>query len=394
MVATAGITYLGIMLSLVSAPLIARTLGADGRGALAAAFIATQSLNVVSFLGLPRGLALDHVRGRPVSRVGIVVLALAGSIGGATIFLSAPLVASGQERVVIGARIAACFFPLLGFAQLGAQRLMASGRTGFYNLYRGGPVIVPSLVAIVAYPLGQLTFTVAYLATLLSMAGAYVVGAVFAIPVIRESVKQTPAPWQFSLGFWSTTALDSVSLRVDQLAAATLLTSRDLGVYAVAVTCANASGGLTQAMNQVAYSRLLAREARGSEPPPFNPRYNAIRLVVALVSALIVGGAISVIVRSAFGPSFSRLGLVTSILCVAQVFKDQWAGVFSSAVSAQTRPLALASGFALCCYAGYILLVHLTGMLSLGLIACGAVGFTLLRLTIGVVVQRLANARG
>jgi O-antigen/teichoic acid export membrane protein len=58
-IGSAGVTYAGMGLGLISAPILARTLGADGRGVLAGAFVFVQLLSWVAFMGLPRGLAIQ-----------------------------------------------------------------------------------------------------------------------------------------------------------------------------------------------------------------------------------------------------------------------------------------------------------------------------------------------
>src|SRR5690606_35543258 len=127
----------------------------------------------------------------------------------------------------------------------------------------------------------------AYLITLSAQVIATVLGCIAAVGPLREATRSA-TPWAFSLRLWSSSALDSLGGRLDLLLLTALTSATTVGVYAVAVTCAAASGELTQALNQLAYSRFAASDFdKSSNTLSLRAKYGAIMSVA--VGAAVVG---------------------------------------------------------------------------------------------------------
>lgn len=318
--ALAGVTYAGLALSVLSAPMLAMALGASGRGQLAAAFAAIQVMGFVAFLGLPRGVAVQDSREASASRQAVVLVGALGILSALACFAAAEILSGGDAWVAGAIRIASVVLALTGVYQIGVERLLLTSRLGVYNLSRVFNVILPSLGYIVAFLLGALTLELAFVISLIGQLAGSLVGVVSSFGVLaRTDAKKTP--WRFSLSMWSSTVVDGVAWRMDQVVLAIFASSATLGIYAVASTVANASGGLTQALNTVLYGRFAVSEEGGSAR---TGRVRLIALVSSCVTSTAVITAIGLWQEQLLGPTYGGLMVPLVLLCIAQALNDQW----------------------------------------------------------------------
>lgn len=377
---TAFVTYAGMGLSLLSAPLLARSLGADGRGALAGAFISIQLLSWIAFVGLPRGLALQEHKRQASSRAGVLLVACLGPISGTLAFVSAGVISNGDDRITLGMQVGSSVLVFAGLAQVGTELVLVQGKIWRFNLIRVVNVLVPSLAYIVVFLAGHLTLVVAFIITLSCQLLATLLGCLFAIRALRSSTR-VPPPWSFSLRIWISSAFDSVGGRVDQLLLTALVGASTVGVYAVAVTCAVASGGLTQALNHLTYSKLAARNE--ADAAGGLRRRSRLGVGISLVVGTGVIAAVALVGDALFGPGFEDLLPVTAILVASQLLNDQWQlRVYAQSAGENATSLALASGISL----GFLGLVAtalaLTGTLSGVTMGFAVFGFSAARLLV------------
>lgn len=316
---TVAVTYAGMALSLVSTPLVARSLGPEGRGELAACFAAAQTVEFVAFLGVPRGAALVAERSRRVALSVIGVLTGLGLLMSLALVAFALLWTNESQRVLWGSIAVALSLVLTGTGQLGGQLALLDGRLLHFNLYRAWPLLVPSLAIIVGYGLGRLTFETVYV----SMLASSVLSAVIGIVLIMRAVAWDSAsvPWRLSLRYWSAVALDSMARRLDLLVGAAVLSAGSFGVYAVATTLAMAAGGLAQAFNAASLSKFVQAQRRSQELPQ---RHVQTRYALSLLSAAVVAIATVTLWEPLFGTEFAGLASIAVILCAAQIGKDSW----------------------------------------------------------------------
>lgn len=332
-------------LSLVSAPMLARELGADARGALAGSFVLVQLLSWSFFLGLPRGVAVQHLRHNSSSRAAVLITALLGPVAAVLAIISADAASGGDGRIATGIRVAACTLVLSGLGALGTEKALIQGRIAAINAIRLANLVLPSIAVVIAYYSGFLTLTTAFAFTLGGQAVSIVLGVVFAVPLIR-SAQRIKVPWRFSLHYWAGSAFDGIGARVDQLALAAFVMPAQLGVYAVGVTCASAAGGLTQALNQLTYPRLAA-----SNPSVGVDILLRKRALMGLILSTVAGLAVVLLVWVAgswlFGPTYSSLGWIVAILVVAQIMNDQWQlRTYADSASGDASGLMLSSALA------------------------------------------------
>jgi O-antigen/teichoic acid export membrane protein len=152
-----------------------------------------------------------------------------------------------------------------------------------------------------------------------------------------------------------------------------------VGTYAVAVTCAVASGGLTQALNQLTYSRF----ADVSEMDA-SSRLRS-RSIYGLVLSAVCGGAVVALVAlvgpALFGPTFVGLLPMTAILVVAQLLNDQWTlRVYFQSADGNAQSLAASSAIGLAALLLATACFAVAGVLNGETMAWAAVAFAAGRL--------------
>ena len=160
-----------------------------------------------------------------------------------------------------------------------------------------------------------------------------------------------------------------------------------VGMYAVALTCASASGGLTQALNQVSYSRL-AVVSKGSIPQALASRsvYGAL---MSMVSGGLIVGAVALVGERLFGPGFELLLPTTAILVLVQLLNDQWQlRVYFHSANEAANSLALSSGAALVALGLTVAALELSGIMSGIAMAWAVLGFAGIRLVALYCIER------
>jgi len=385
LVMTAGVSYGGTALSVLSAPLLARTVGADGRGVLAAAFVTLQLLSWVSFLGLPRGLALQGAKRSHVSGLGVIVVSLLGIVSAALAFGLSAVFANGDPRIEVAIKIGTVSLLASGLNQLGVELLLLEGKIRAYNVTRSTVLVLPSLGIIAAYFLDALSLQSAYIIMLSGQLLACILGCFFAVSLVRKA-RRIPVPWDFSLKYWSTSALDQVGTRADQLALSALTQPATLGVYSLAVTCATASAGLTEALNTLAYSKLS--QLQGTESKAFLRRRSLLGIACSLASGTMIVLAVHFFGRALFGPTFDGLTQIVVVLVLAQLVADQWAlRILADSARETPNRLVLASIIGIAVLGASIAALAVTGGLTGLTMGLVMVLFSAVRLTAWGVLQ-------
>lgn len=340
LMSTPLVTYAGLGLNLLSTPMLTRTVGADGRGVIAGSFVVLQIMLWISFLGLPRGLSLRARERDEVSAAGVVTLTGLGLLGAVLVVALAPVISGGDDRIETGIRVSALVLPLAGLAHLGTEIVLVRGRLIAFNAIRSMVLVVPSLGYIVAFLAGSLSVVVAYGVTLLGQMLAVLCGLVVAVPALRGA-RRRALPWSFSLRYWIASAMDGVTSRLDQLILTATVSASVLGVYAVAVTCAYATGGLTQAINHWTYSQMAAHPASAQRLVRSRAQ---IGVVLSLATGVAVVAAVAALGTRIFGADFDGLTPVVAVLVLAQLLHDQWSlRVYRDSAREEGSAIALSS---------------------------------------------------
>ncbi len=359
---TAGVTYAGMALSLLSAPMLARALGADGRGALAGIMVTLHLVAWITPLGLPRGAAIQIVKRAEQSTRAVAAIGLLGVASAGIAFLVAPLVANGDDRILGGIQLGAVVLLFSGTGMLGLELTLLAGEMRRFNLIRATTLVLPSLAIIVLWSLGQLTFEAAFAVNIGCISIAYVIGLVFAMPSIRAR-GSARAPWGLSLRLWSADLFDSVASRIDVLSLSALAAASEVGVYAVSLTAASVAGGLTQALNLHAYSNFVEQSKRGAKSSL--GRVSLAGGALTLGSGVVVVIGTSIFGEALFGPEFSGMVSIVAVLVVAQWLASQWQLiVWHESAHERVRGLAPVSASSLLVFGAAVAVMAATGSAS------------------------------
>ena len=326
-----------MLLAFASGPILARALGPDGRGNLAAILLPVTLAPVVFSFGLTTYVTRQAARGRSPAL-------LMGSIGPLVLGLGvfAALLGPSVAALFAGGRDVVHTFVLVGFLLMPVSLfgwLLHSFALGLerWRMVVAAQVIsavVSTAAIVVLYVLGSLT--VASTAIVMFATGS--LAAIPLLPLIREAgrprfrreVVRESLP--FGLKAWVGGLGSVANVRLDQLLMTRLVEPRELGLYVVAFTVSNfflnpVLGALT--------SGMLPRFASGDSALIARVLRTMIA-AVALIGALIALGA-PLIIYVLFGGAFADALPLAWLLLVATV---PFAGltVLSTALTSSGHP--------------------------------------------------------
>lgn len=329
---------LGLVSGLVAGPITARTLGAQGRGELAAIMSVLVIVPWVLDLGLSQWLARERAQGRDRSDLlgAALPLALACSLLG--VLAAVPLShALGRDRstVVLFLQIGLFSAPVTVLLQTLVGLAMGESRWGLYSAARATTAALPTLAIVVLALLDELTVTTAAIAYLASglLGTLLFLRLLSGIGRLRLDLTRMRAAASFGAKSWLALIGTVTNARVDQILMAALVSSRELGLYAVAVACTAITGNLIGAVTTAVFPRV----ARGDR----KLAARACRVTILGVGCLAAGVAaiVPTVVPFAFGREFEGAVVMTVILLAASV--PLAAGsVIGSALSAAGNPAA------------------------------------------------------
>ncbi len=306
-----------MLLAFASGPILARALGPDGRGNLAAILLPVTLAPVVFSFGLPTYVTRQAARGRSPS-------VLLGSIGPLVLGLGvvAALLGPAIATLFAGGRDVVHTFVLVGFLLMPVSLLawlllgLALGLERWRMIVATQLIsaLVSTVAVVVLYVLGSLTVA----STAIVMFAAGVLAVIPVLPLIREAgrprfrreVVRESLP--FGLKAWLGGLGSVANVRLDQVLMVRLVEPRELGLYVVAFTVSNfflnpVLGALT--------SGMLPRFASGDAALIARVLRTTIA-AVALVGALIAVGA-PLIIHVLFGGAFAGALPLTWLLLAA-----------------------------------------------------------------------------
>ena len=316
------ITTLGnvapVVAGLATAPVLAQTLGVDGRGELAAATAPLLlALGTITF-GVPESITY-HVA-RAVGRVKAmmiragVVLGLAGAISTAVVILLSQQLSGGSPELAHLIGLAA--FAITPGLLVGAARGVAAG----YELWvliaaeRGLGALL-RLVLILGL---ALTGTLTAMTATIVVAGTSVVGGLVYVVLlrrqpsrVREVTEDTPRLLRFGLGLWMGTLAGVLLSRLDQMIMVPLSGTYMLGIYAVAVTISEVILVFNRSVRDVVFAAESTEGQLGRLS-----QASRISTLVTTAGALGVGLLSVIVVPWLFGDDFSPAVPVIAILLV------------------------------------------------------------------------------
>jgi O-antigen/teichoic acid export membrane protein len=290
--------------ALVTAPILARTLDPDGRGVLASVLVPLALAPIVGQLGVGHYLAREAARGRS-TRV------LVGSVG-------LPLLLVGVLTAVFADDLSSLLIPEDGTAhtllQIGFSLLAVALFANVLQDIAWGRQRWRLLTLVRVIPPGLYAVAIAVLAVLSAVSVTSAVIALWAtgflvlVPLVwtmrdawvpRVRIDVMKEGFAFGLKSWVGALGEVINLRLDQLLMIRLVSSHDLGLYAIAVNVATLPALVTSAFG----SYLLPRVASGDEHVV--GRALRVALVLILFVGSLVGLASPIGLPLVFGEDFA-----------------------------------------------------------------------------------------
>jgi O-antigen/teichoic acid export membrane protein len=373
----AGVQVFQLVAGLITAPLVARALGAEGRGLLAAVAVPLGIGAQVLDLGLPVFAINQAAKGvRPRLLFGSLALPTL-AVSGVVAFLAVPIanaISEGHPPVDQYLTIGLALMPIGMLAMLALSIAWGLSKWGVLTLGRLLPPLVVSAGVVTLYGMGELTVESAAAVTIVS--GLTPIVAI--VPVLRRVVppRLDAGLVRHGLGFgiraWFGTLGTLMNLRLDQLLMISLVPARELGLYTVAVTVSGISNVLTSQVVTV----LTPRIARG-ESHLLPQAVRCVFLVVVGSGAVIAVGT-QLFLVPLFGADFAAAVPLVFVLLVACVW-NAGVGALSQALPALHRPGAPSIGqfIALAITVpGLFLLLPALGAMGAALVSVAAYGTT------------------
>jgi len=384
----------GIQLaSALSGIALARGLGAEDRGLLAAVMLWPLTVTMLLEFGASEYITVTTAADGPSRGAGFIASARRLSVVTAPIAgIASILILSSQGRLN-SAPIAivagfALVYPLLNLRTLAyAGGLNGAGHHSFFQTIR---LLVPLLNAVAMGALlgaGQLSVGAALVAVALSNWLALGIAWNGWRRLGTKPVASTPvgALLRGGVGFQASSLFANLVIRVDQLVVAAMLGDAALGLYVVAVTVSSPIATLAASLAGL----VLPDVARGGDRLGRYRSYQLIVVVVGTLGSIVVALSAPLVVPMLFGPdfvgsipasrylAFASVPLASLLVSAATV---KAAGDVRGAILGQ----ALATAVAL---AGLVLVLGRTGIL-------GAAQVSLISYTVGATFLAVRAVRG
>lgn len=253
---------------LATAPVLARALSVDGRGDLAAATAPFLLAAAIGALGLPDAVTNILARRSYLRRSGwlviSLVLAAAGALAVALVWLAAPVLSdggsSGLPLIMTVATVGTIPSLLIALLRGRAAGLHLWGVVAVERILNG----VFRIIGVVSFALaGNLTLVTA---TFVTVAGPVLAGAAY-FALIRftpdtptdEEPTSVKAAFSFGSKAWLGSVAGILLMRIDQLLILPLAGAGQLGLYAVAVNVSEVPLIINAATREVMFSRDAAQ---------------------------------------------------------------------------------------------------------------------------------------
>jgi O-antigen/teichoic acid export membrane protein len=315
----AGANAVAILSGFVTAPLVARALGPEGRGLVAAILVPLSLITQLSQFSLGDYAGQKVARGIKVATAFASLVPLSvgcGLVGWLVLVLLSGTLAGSHHAVVQFLVIGGALLPLSVIGGLLAG--LATGRQlwGLVSLWQACVPLLYTVPVVVLAIVGALSVKTVVIATL----GSSIAGLLFFAPAgLRKRdgwrVDLSVTREAISYGARALPGVASVmgNGRLDQILMLSLAGSRQLGLYAVAVTFAGTATFLISSIAIAIYPSVAAGEHE------LIPRACRLSLGTTIICAS--GGALIAypMFRLLFGRAFEDAIGMTLILLVAQL---------------------------------------------------------------------------
>ena len=257
-------TVTGLMvygLAAITGPLLARHLGAAGRGDLAAVLVPSEMMGWIIVFGLPAAALYysDRYSERDMHNASWLFGIVAGGILTAVAWPFIPNYVENHDPTTIP-WLRIFFLVHIVFVPVNTTIQLMRLRPNLYayNVLRSLQLVVETLLIFAFAMVDHLTLTTALWATLISYAVWYVVtiwyGRGHPTPSLNRTAFRDMVRYgsRLSIGHTANLAIS----RFDQLLLVGIVSSDDLGIYAIAATAAGISSAVADGMGAVLYDRI------------------------------------------------------------------------------------------------------------------------------------------
>lgn len=314
-----GLNALLMLLALVTGPIQARILGPEGRGEIAVILAVLTMAPILLDFGLSAYVARERARGTSLGTLLATVLPLALGFSMLGVLAAVPVSELlGQGRPVVERYLLITLFAMPLWVGGGLLLAAARGEQRWAILYRQRAfTVISSTAAIVGLAvLGVLTVE----SLAVAMLAITIPGLAFALPMLRgvgplrvERALVRPA-LAFGSRSWVTLLSAQGNYRLDQLVMAAVVSSRELGFYAVAVSF---TAVVSSFVNAVSLALMPRVAQQGGESVPQVVRVSTLALACGLAALAALS---PVAVPLLFGNEFRSVVPLVSILVVGALF--------------------------------------------------------------------------
>lgn len=376
-----------LLAAVVSSPVLARTLGADGRGELAAILAVVTAIPWLLDLGLAVWVARERALGR--SRADVLGAALPVALACSLLGVAAAIPLShalGADRHVVEVFLQLGLFlsPLsVALWTLGGL-VVGESRWGLYAAMRIVASVLPVVLIVMLAVLKQLTVGSAAAVYLLGL----LLSGMLCLPLLRGIGRPSfdrmrmRAGAIFGARSWLTTISLTANVRLDQILMAGLVSSRELGLYAVAVSVGSVTLGMIGAVSSVLFPRVAQGDA------DLAARSCRVTTLIVGVAGALLAVMTPVLLPPVFGGEFDDAVPMALILLLASVPLAA-STVLGSALVAAGNPAATMRAEMLALAATVPALILLLPQLG----GRGAAMISLVAYTVKLVVQVFSACR-
>ena len=326
--ATLSASVLVLLMLAVTNVLIARTLGVQGQGIVAAATLIPMIVGYAGELGLAisTGYLINVL---PNDRLRIIGTAryLALIVSGALLAISVALLLSlPLEPRVRELGFMFCPFVVLNvFYRLHLSILQADFRLRMFNMVRiGGAATYLCLVTVFAitdfsYPWSVVAALL--VANVVWCGSAWRAAAVMAPGRLSRGVAKTLLSYGLRAHVGNVSALDA--LRIDQLVLALFLTTRNLGLYVAAMTVITGNRVVGTSIGAMCFP--MATRSRRGDDLEAQRRFRKLVVATFLLSGLLAATEFVLgaqLLEVFFGPDYGAAGQVLQILAIGSIFMN------------------------------------------------------------------------
>lgn len=321
---------------------LARLLGPELRGELAAIMLWGVTLGAVAAVGVPEAVVYAVARARDqagrtwASAAALNLLTASAFTAGAWFLVPFVLGQQSQETKEL-AQLFVLVIPIYVLGGLPANVLRGSADFARWNALR---TLAPLLwLATVAVAWSSDHFTVSFLTGgfLVSQASLLVVASAVAWPAVAPPFRVEPHRWRPMLRFGLPGVVSTIpataNLRLDQMLMAAFVSNERLGLYVTAVAWAGLLAPVLAAFGAVLFPRLAGETDRDLRMQVLG---RGLRMAVLVAAALVIMVAVAtplgigVLFGSAYLaaiPAAVVLVVAGGVLAVTSVVEDAWRGL-------------------------------------------------------------------